>query len=426
MFHRQILTKLDHSEPLNILFVLDVGFQYGAGIASLRQIQSFLLLGHTVEMVCWSSGIVERNIPVPPMTANGEWLGITELASFYPELADHKDRLGQTIIEFVIERTPDVVIVGNIHGVGLPLNILSELKKLNLLTIVFTHDTYYLTGRCAYTGSCTLFETGCDQTCPTWKDYPPLKPNLIHDSWKLRRSLFLGENALPIATNSFWMLGMVKRAFESLSFANCLHCGLDDRLFSPMDRAMARHILGIPQDAFVILSGAANLADYRKGGHIFREIVQTLKSSAYFVVFGHNSQQLPGVNATGLLRDYRKMPLIYSAADLFVGTSLEEAFGQTFCEAAACQIPSVAFRVGGVPEIAQHERNALLAEDMTARSMIQAIDVFRNHPDLRRDYGVEGRKIVTANFNLQAQAKRWINYIDTYCDLRSRSDPSLS
>ena len=41
---------------LRALFINDVGFQYGAGMAHLRQIQSLLLLGHEVAAFCWKQG----------------------------------------------------------------------------------------------------------------------------------------------------------------------------------------------------------------------------------------------------------------------------------------------------------------------------------------------------------------------------------
>ena len=107
------------------------------------------------------------------------------------------------------------------------------------------------------------------------------------------------------------------------------------------------------------------------------------------------------------------MPLIYSAADIFVGTSLEEAFGQTFCEASACSIPIVAFEVGGIPEIARHRKNARLVDEQTSEALINEIEFFRQSPATRQEYGNCGRQIVETEFTLQAQGERWVQYLDT-------------
>src|SRR5262249_54328410 len=126
---------------------------------------------------------------------------------------------------------------------------------------------------------------------------------------------------------------------------------------------------------------------------------------------------IDGVEVTGLLRDYRKMPLLYSAADLFVATSLEEAFGQTLCEAAACGVPSVAFRVGGIPEIARPDCNARLIEPFDVRALIEQVRALIRDGSLRAALGEAGRKLVEREFTLAAQAARWMKYLDHLCNL---------
>ena len=61
----QIKHMIQHGKRLRVLFLNDLGFQYGAGIALLRQIQSFLLMGHEVMGLCWVQG-EEGSIPFIP------------------------------------------------------------------------------------------------------------------------------------------------------------------------------------------------------------------------------------------------------------------------------------------------------------------------------------------------------------------------
>ena len=56
MYPARVRDKIEHGERLRILFLNDVGFQYGAGLAQLRQVQSFLLMGHEVMGICWVTG----------------------------------------------------------------------------------------------------------------------------------------------------------------------------------------------------------------------------------------------------------------------------------------------------------------------------------------------------------------------------------
>ena len=129
--------------------------------------------------------------------------------------------------------------------------------------------------------------------------------------------------------------------------------------------------------------GAINVNDRRKGGHFFQDIFSAFENDADFLLFGQESHTLKGVHAMGLIRDYRKMPILYSAADLFVGTSLEEAFGQTFCEAAACEVAVAGFNIGGIPEAARHDYNARLADDVTASALINEIRYLLDNSEIR-------------------------------------------
>lgn len=404
-------TKLLNQEQLRVLFINDLGFQYGAGMAFLRQIQSFLLMGHEVLAICHTRGSQESSIPFIPPQASGKWLGITELPYLHPRKGISLDCIIDTLVMEAGIRSPDVIILGNLHGAGWSVKLLSALQNLGCLVVAFMHDCYLATGRCAYTGDCHRYLSGCNQDCPTWQDYPSVPPQDIYAEWQLRRELFCGSQGIPLATNSQWTLNFARQALTDLHYADCVYCGLDEQLFRPWDKALVRQVLGIPQDKFVILGGAVNTNDYRKGGHIFREVVKALQEEVHFVAFGVESPDLQGVQTTGFLRDYRKMPLLYNAADLFVGTSIEEAFGQTFCEASACGTPAVAFRIDGIPEIARHNLNARLTEEISAPALLEEIDFFRHNPNKCQEFGRAGRKMVEEEFTLQSQGARWIDYL---------------
>lgn len=413
-YYSSIQDKVDQQIPLRILYINDLGFQYGAGIAALRQIQSFLLMGHAVKAISCTQGKTEKTIPLETQNSSGHWFGLTELPHLDGHLGLRPDYIIEQLILEVSRWSPDVIVVGNLHSARWPLDLLKALQSLKCLVIAYMHDCYLISGRCAYTGNCTLYQTGCNDTCPTWQEYPVLEPDKIFDQWQLRREIFCGANAIPLATNSRWTADMADKAFHGEARVNCLYYGIDEQLFQPINRTLARKILGIPQDKFVILGGSVNVTEYRKGGHIFKKVVQKLKNRVHFVVFGLASKQVPGVQGTGLVRDYRRMPLIYSAVDLFVGTSLEEAFGQTFCEASACAVPIVAFHRDGIPEIARHDLNARLANEATADALIDEIEFFMKNLDACRTYGEAGRKLVEKEFALKSQGDRWMDYLTHY------------
>jgi glycosyltransferase involved in cell wall biosynthesis len=73
---------------------------------------------------------------------------------------------------------------------------------------------------------------------------------------------------------------------------------------------------------------------------------------------------------TGQVRDVQPF---YAMADVFVLPSHSEGSPNVLLEAIAARLPVVATRVGGVPEIVQHEASALLVAPQAPAAMAQAI-----------------------------------------------------
>lgn len=402
--------KIRQGRRLRVLFINDLGFQYGAGMAQLRQMESFALMGHEVGGICWCKGM-EGNIPLPEYVPSDLWLGLKELEGVHHNEGLDDEQIIKAIVEAVSDFSPDVVIVGNIHGAGWPLEFLLRLRTFDITLIVYMHDLFMITGRCPYPGDCLRYLTGCDGSCPTRNEFPWLDADRIAGAWKLRRQILCGPEGVPLAVNSGYVLATTKSAVKGLRHGQVVYYGLDEKLFSPIDRSLARRLVGVPPDAFIVLSGAVNLRDKRKGWHIFQKVVSRMCRDATFLAFGEESKNKKGVHAVGLLRDYRKMPLVYSAADLFVATSLEEALGQTILEASACAIPVVAFGTGGIPEVARNGLNAQVLEKRTVEALTEAVKNLKANPQKREMMGEAGRKMIESEFSLCAQGERWTEYL---------------
>lgn len=397
---------------MRVLFVNDVGYQFGAGTAHLRQIQSFLRDGHEVGAFCCYQGEEEERAAFTAGPPPG-WLGMREFRELHWEKETDPAVITAALVRAARAFGPDLVVVGNLHAARWPVALVGGLRDAGLRVVAFMHDTYYATGRCAYPGTCRLYETGCDATCPTAEEYPVLAPKRIAAAWQERRRVLCGSPDVAVAVNSRWTLELARRALPGTR-TDVVYYGLDERVFRPLDRGLARRVLGVPADAFVVATGAVNLNDHRKGGHLLRRLIAATGTRTHFLLFGHAPADLAGAQSTGFLHDFRKMPFVYAAADVFLGASLEEAFGQTFCEASACGIPVLALRAGGVPEIARQDVNALLVEPEHPEGLLDELERLRRDPALRESLGRGGRALVEAEFTLDEQAGRWRSFLETF------------
>ena len=90
-------------------------------------------------------------------------------------------------------------------------------------------------------------------------------------------------------------------------------------------------------------------------------------------------------------------PLL-SASDLFLLPSSQESFGLAALEAMACEVPVIASRVGGLPEVIQHGENGFLYtlddDDAMGRS---AIALLQDEP-LRRRVGAAAARTAHERF----------------------------
>ena len=353
--------------------VNDVGFVGGAGVALRRQVQSLLLGGHTVSVVCWLDNPTPEPTPLRGLRWSGTWLGLDP----HPEI--HVDQLGDMntvaamIKDVVLSSCPDVVIAGNLHWAKWPLLLLPAIQRAGVPVAAYVHDCHWLTGRCAYTHGCDKFETtGCDATCPTPYEYPQLAPDLIGDAYAERRSVFTGPERVPMVTNSSWTQAMVSRAFGGQSDVELLHLGLDTSLFAPFDRTTARRLLGFDLDSFLVLAGSVDLGEARKGGPLLRGVLDLLADipNIQVIGFGHNSDHITGLHGLGNISDELLMPVLYNACDVLMSCAVEESFGQTILEASACGTPVVALGIGGIPDIVRggcHGRPASGTEPTAVR-----------------------------------------------------------
>jgi len=99
------------------------------------------------------------------------------------------------------------------------------------------------------------------------------------------------------------------------------------------------------------------------------------------------------------------LPLLYSLADAFVMVARErkdncdvEGFGIVFIEAAACGIPVIAGRSGGVEDAVMDGVTGLLVDPLDTGEVARAIAALLAKADLARELGESGRRRAIAQF----------------------------
>jgi glycosyltransferase involved in cell wall biosynthesis len=410
-------SKLASGAPINVVFLNDVGFQYGAGIALKRQAASLLLKGWNVSVVASAPGEVLDPPTVTGISRFENWRGIHRAWDVHAEEGLSPEHIITELTAKVLSLDPDVVISGNLHGADWPLRLLPRLRSVGIPVVAFMHDMYLVTGRCAYPLSCTLYRSGCDASCPTSHEYPRLAPEKIAPAWRERGDIFTGPERIPLVGNSKWTRKLAVQRFGATATTDVVHLGIDHELFTPMPKTVARRLLGIPDNKPIILMGAVDVHDQWKGGPSFHELLGALvqRVDLDVVVFGRLSEKLTCRKSFGLVRDERMMPLILNAADIFVSAATAESFGQSLLEASACGLPVIAFNVGGVSDVVVDNETGLLVDHQTVPNLLIAIDRLLKNATEREEMGRKGRLRVEKNFTLTHQADAWVECLNRIC-----------
>lgn len=115
------------------------------------------------------------------------------------------------------------------------------------------------------------------------------------------------------------------------------------------------------------------------------------------------------------LGDREDVPELLAGMDLYAMSSLSEGFSIALLEACASNLPVVATRVGGNPEIINDGINGLLVPASDPVALAQAMQAVLDDPERARSLGAAGRNWVVEHATLDAMTAR---YTEIYAQCR--------
>jgi glycosyltransferase involved in cell wall biosynthesis len=190
------------------------------------------------------------------------------------------------------------------------------------------------------------------------------------------------------------------------------------------DRVAVRVSLGLPQDAFVVGS-VARLDPVKNLGALIQAHALVLKAipAAYLVLVGTGPEQ-PSLEAEAralglagrvLFAGYRAdAQRIMSAFDLYVNCSTYEGVSLTILEAMAAELPVVATRVGGNPEVVVDGETGLLVAARAVQPLADAIVTLGSDRLCRRLMAEAGRARVERAFSISRMVAEYRRLYERY------------
>lgn len=326
--------------------------------------------------------------------------------------------LPENILKKIKEINPDIV---HLHWIALGFIRIETLSKINKPIIWTLHDSWAFTGGCHIPFNCKKYIENCGY-CPI------LCSNKKNDlSYKiLQRKRKSWENLdLTIVTPSSWLGICAKKS--SLFYKTRVEVipnGIDLNRFKPIDKNIVRDILCLPKDKKLILFGAMSaINDQNKGFHLLKRALKKLSSKENkdieLIIFGSSrprEEENLGFKThyLGRLNDELSLTLVYSAADVMIVPSMQEAFGQTASESLACGTPVVAFGDTGLLDIVDHKENGYLAKPFDTTDLANGIEWVLEDQVRWKKLSRNARKKVINEFDITKVTNR---YVDLYKDI---------
>ncbi|MEZ9836930.1 glycosyltransferase [Vibrio sp. 10N.261.52.C11] len=303
--------------------------------------------------------------------------------------------------------------VVNLHWINAEFMRIEDIAKINKPIVWTLHDMWPFSGAEHYddlehperyvegysSGNRPKHYTGRDFDLALFKRKKKHYPKTMH-----------------IVSPSNWMR---ECASKSELLKNHIHSvipnTLDINIFRPLDISYCRELLGFPKDKKLVLFGAFNSKDDpRKGFKFIRKAIDLLNEhesaeDIEFVIYG--SEQMESehfgkikANYIGKFSDEVSLAAIYNAVDIFVAPSMQDNLPNTILEAQACGTPTVAFNIGGIPDMVNSESKGFLATPFEANEIAQGILQILKCPidktDVSREFidGYFSEKVVCSSY----------------------------
>ena len=274
----------------------------------------------------------------------------------------------------------------HLHWVNQGMLSLKNIRKIleSGKPVVWTmHDIWPATAICHLTLDCRHFENQCQQ-CRLLPGGGSVN-DLAAQVWQRKQRILSGRHIHFVACSQWLAEEARHSALLQGQIVTSIPNPIDTHFYRPHDKQEARQLLGLPAEGPVVLFASQRVTNQYKGMNYLIAACQQLaaqhpklRATMTVAILGGHAEEIVGqmpfrTHALGYVNDEQRIVAVYNAADVFVLPSLSENLPNTIMEAMACGVPSVAFRVGGIPEEIDHRQNGYVANYQDSDDLAQGI-----------------------------------------------------
>jgi glycosyltransferase involved in cell wall biosynthesis len=300
---------------------------------------------------------------------------------------------GTDITRHPLVKQADIIHLHWINHNFLSLKNIEKLLKLGKPVVWTMHDMWPCTGICHHARRCNRYQYECGNC---FHLHSTCRKDISHRIFQKKKKI-LKNSRIAFVGCSNWLANRAHlSALLPEESVYSIPNPLDINKFKMTNQEEARKQLGLPPDKYLLLFGALNVTDKRKGIDYLMAGLKQLENQSpetyqkiELVIFGQIKSEIRSlfnlpIHSMDYLTEESKIVSLYNAVDLFVTASLEENLPNTIMEAMACGTPCIGFNIGGIPEMIDHKVNGYVAEYKSAEDLATGINWCLNHENRNR------------------------------------------
>ena len=266
--------------------------------------------------------------------------------------------------------------VVHLHWVQGEMLSIAEIGRIQKPIVWTLHDMWAFCGAEHYTTD-TRWQDGYHR-----HNRPAYESGFDLNRWTWQRKRQHWQRPFHIVSPSQWLANCVRQSALMENWpVQVIPNPIDAEAWRPIEVSLARQILQLSPEVPLLLFGAMGGGrDLRKGFDLLQAALGHLRSTIplELVVFGQREPEHPPdlgfpIHYVGHLHDDLSLRLLYSAVDAMVIPSRQDNLPNTGLEAQVCGTPVVAFNIGGLPDIVEHQRTGYLAQAFDTQELAHGI-----------------------------------------------------
>lgn len=309
--------------------------------------------------------------------------------------------------------TPDIIHAHNLHGDYFDLNSLS-LMCSRVPVIITAHDTWLLTGHCAYFMDCMKWKDGCGN-CPDLNRYLRIYKDRTNFNLQTKIKILKNNENLIIVTPSRWLYNQFKLIMDPARLYH-IPLGVDERIFFPLqdEKNNIRKKLGLPQNKKIIISAFSSNKNAYKDAKTVKNVYEKIIASrddCVFIMLGSNVEKIksPCLLTPGFISDRNLLADYFRASDIFIHATNADNFPCSIIEAQLCGLPVLASSVGGIPEQIINGKTGYCIRRGSVRDFIIRLEELLSNENLLNEMSRNAIKNARTKFRLENEVEEYKN-----------------